>query len=445
MTAEVHADLEVERAILGGLMLYGDSRHVLAMSARGLTSDAFYSPLHRHVFTAMMSLADRSSAIDQVTVFAELDRLGLRRDVSREQVEEMAAWVPSAGNIGEYADRTVELAQWRVWQQAAADAWAAAQRRDRQAFAQAQAMFGARSVGTRHDTYSAERWSATMFDYFAAPPEVTAAAAVPGPFKELNDALAGGLRPGEWIALSGATSHGKSVVADQWLDSAAAAGKRCHLYMTEMTAQARGMRYLARRTGVPFMWQRRNDLTKEQRRLILDELSHMDYGCSVVADWDVDDIVRDALRARYDFVVVDLIHGFHYEDERGLDRLSKAMQRLVRVSTTIDGHPGTSLIAVTHLKEEGTVRGKVPRPTIASIKGGSSIKQDAEFVMFCWQEQEQSGAPTGDGEVWLAKGRSGEVARAKVRLNPARFRFEPRTDDPTSDPGPEAVPQEIPF
>jgi replicative DNA helicase len=407
----------------------------------------FYTPQNKHVFTAMLSLAERSSAIDTMTVFAELDRLGRGKDVARSEVEALSAWVPAAGNIAEYADRAIELAQWRGWQQAASEAWAATERRDRQGFAKAQALFASRSVGTRHDTYSAERWASIMFNHFASSKEAVLAGAMPGPFEALNDALGGGLRPGEWLALSGPTTHGKSIIADQWLDTSAAAGKRCHLYMTEMTAEARGMRYLARRTGVPFMWQRRNDLTKEQRKLILDELRHMDYGCTVAADWEVDDIVRDALRARYDLVVVDLLHGFHYEDERALDRLSKAMQRLVRSSTTIDGHAGTAVIAVTHLKEEGTKNGKVPRPSISSIKGGSSIKQDAEFVLFCWQEQDQGGAPIGDGEVWLAKGRTGELARVKVRLNPARFCFESRGDDSVSDdPGPVEVDrQEVPF
>jgi replicative DNA helicase len=187
-------------------------------------------------------------------------------------------------------------------------------------------------------------------------------------------------------------------------------------------------------------------LSDEDRRAILEELNRgpFPYGVTIVADWEVDDIVRDALRAQYDFVVVDLLHGFHYEDERGLDRLSKAMQRLARVSTTIDGHPGTAVIAVTHLKEEGTVRGKIPRPTIASIKGGSSIKQDADCVLFVWQEQDDAANPTGDGEIWLAKGRSMELTRVKVRLNPARFRFELRPDE--ADSASVAVPQEaVPF
>lgn len=427
MTA-VHADPEAEQAVLGAAMLLGDARIAGALLARGLRAEHFSEPKCGLVFKAITSLADRQSGIDYMTVWGEVERLGYSSEISRAEVEHLSGFVPVAGNHDQYADRVIELAQWRRWQQAAAEAWAAAERRDHRAFAQAQAMFTSTTAGTRHDTYSPEQWGATLFDYFSAPPEQIAARGVPILFPRLTEASGGG-QPGEFWAIGGSTGHGKSTGADQIADDAAALGKRCHIYMTEMTAEARGMRYLARRTGVPFMKQRRNDLTPEQRKLVLEELAHMPYGCSVVADWTIDDVVRDALRARYDLVIVDLLHGFHYEDERGLDRLSKAMQRLARVSTTIDGHPGTVVVAVTHLKEEGMVRGKVPRPTITSIKGGSSIKQDADAVLFIWQDQDEGGLPNGDGEIWLAKGRSMELARVKVRLNPARFRFEIRPDE----------------
>jgi replicative DNA helicase len=249
------------------------------------------------------------------------------------------------------------------------------------------------------------------------------------PWSRLTDALGGGLWRGEVLALSGPTSHGKSVVADQWLDHAAERGFRCHLYMTEMTAVTRGMRYLARRTGVSFMKQRRRALTEADRAALIRELGNFRYGCTVAAGWGIDDIVRDALRARYDFVVIDLLHGFHYEDERGLDRLSKGVQELARVSTTLDGHPGTAVCAVTHLKEEGLSKGKIPRPTIASIKGGSSIKQDADFVAFVWQEQDEGGKPNGDGEIYISKGRSGGLEKIEVRMNTGRLLFALRADE----------------
>lgn len=429
MPEALAVDEYAEKAVLGALMLLGDARHVAAMTTRGLRPEHFYWERYGTIFTAAVSLCDRQAAIDPITLSAELDRLGLREKVSREQVEELVAYVPAAGHYGEYADRVIELARWRRRDRALHTMREAVQRRDSEAWSRASADLDSATAGTRTESYSPEQWGAALFDHFSMSPEETAKLSIPVPFSRLNDAIGGGFLPGELIAISGATSHGKSIWGDMCLDQAAKYGKKCHLYVTEMTAISRGMRYISRRTGIPYMRQRRNNLSDEDRRKILAELGRLDYGCTVAADWDVDDIVRDALRARYDLVVVDLLHGFHYEDERGLDRLSKAMQRLARVSTTLDGHPGTVVLAITHLKEEGLRSGKVPRPTITSIKGGSSIKQDADAVMFVWQEQDEAAAPTGDGEIWVAKGRSQELQRVDVRLNPARFRFDLRAGD----------------
>lgn len=428
---ETAVDETVEQATIGACLLSGEARVAQGMLARGLRPDHFWGTNHRAIFAAIAALADRGSGIDHVTVASELDRLGYR-DVPKHYVDVLTGHVPALGNYGEYADRVIELARWRDRQTATYELQAAIQQRDTTGWAQARAKLDSATAGTRTESYSPERWASLLFEHFSQSPEEARAHAIPLPFARLTESLGGGLWPGEWMALSGPTSHGKSVFADMCLDTAAKHGKRCHLYMTEMTAITRGMRYLTRRTGVPFLKQRRRDLSEDDYKKIMSELSAFDYGVSIAADWDVEDIVRDALRARYDLVVVDLLHGFHYEDERGLDRLSKAMQRLARVSTTLDGHRGTAVIAVTHLKEEGVDRkGQIPRPGIASIKGGSSIKQDADFVCFVWQEMSE-GTPTGEGEIWIPKSRSGQPEKQRVVMAGRRFTFV-LPPDPTAD------------
>lgn len=431
-SAPSHIDIYAEEAVLGAAMLLGDARIAGALLARGLRAEHFSQPKHAVIYSAITSLADRQSGIDFATVWAELDRQGHSETLQRSEVEYITSSVPASGNHGDYADRVIELARWRSREKALEDMARAAARRDGAAWGRAAGALETSTVGTRTDSLSGEQMRSVMFDYFATPPEKVAEFAIPFPFGQINDALGGGLRPGEVCLLAGPSEHGKSLLGDMWADHASAHGKRGHVYLTEMTFLMRGMRYLARQTGVPFIRQRLpTRLTDEDRHKITEELGRgpFPYGFSVVSDWAIDDVVRDALRARYDWVIVDLLHGFHYEDERGLDRLSKAMQRLARTSTLLDGHRGTAVIAVTHLKEEGTVKGRVPRPTIASLKGGSSLKQDADAVCFVWQEQDDAANPTGDGEIWLAKGRSMGKTRIKVRLNPARFRFELRPDE----------------
>jgi replicative DNA helicase len=246
----------------------------------------------------------------------------------------------------------------------------------------------------RRDSLSPEQWGEIILTYLEAPAE---SGFIPLPFPTLTTAMGGGILPGELMLISGYTNHGKSVIADQLLDMAAQHGMRGHLYMTEMTAAQRGLRLISRKTGVPFGRLRsRSGITNQQWKEIFTELERMPYGVSVVSDWDIEDVVRDALRARFDLVVIDLIHGFSYDDERGLDRLSKAAQRLARVSTTREGHPGTAVVIVAHLSGGAMAGSKTPqrpKPGLHSLKGSTSLQQDPDFVLFVWQQDNEQERP----------------------------------------------------
>jgi replicative DNA helicase len=250
------------------------------------------------------------------------------------------------------------------------------------------------------------------------------APATPTPFTALTEGLDGGLRAGEVCIVAGYTSHGKSIVVDQFADTAAAAGKRVHLYMTEMTAVQRGLRLLARRTGIPMRALKRRDLTMDQSKRILTELQLLPYGCSIVADWPVDRVVDHVREHKWDMAVIDLIHGFHYTDERDLSKTSSALVRAAK-----GWHPGTIVLAAAHLND-GQVRDqrspKRPRPGLHSIKGTSSIKQDADVVMFVWRQDDEDGIPTEEAELWIAKNRDGGFAHTELRLDAGRMEFVPR-------------------
>lgn len=269
-------------------------------------------------------------------------------------------------------------------------------------------------------TYSPDRWAEVILTALEAPDQPS----VPTPFPELNEGLDGGLRAGEVCIVAGYTSHGKSIIVDQFADAAAAAGKRVHIYMTEMTAVSRGLRLLARRAHIPMRALKRRELNQAQMERAVGELRTLPYGCSVVADWHVDQVVDHIRENEWDMAVVDLIHGFHYTDERDLSKTSSALVRAAK-----GWHPGTIILAAAHLND-GQVRDQRspvrPRPGLHSIKGASSIKQDADVVMFVWRQDDTDGTPTQEGELWIAKNRDGGFAHTEVLLDPARMEFTPR-------------------
>jgi hypothetical protein len=245
------------------------------------------------------------------------------------------------------------------------------------------------------------------------------------PWQALTEAMDGGLRPGEVCLVAGYTSQGKSVVVDQIADCAAEQERKVHLYLTEMTAYQRGLRLLARKARIPFSKLRRRELSLDDWDKAREVLDDMPYGCSIVSDWTVEDVVADIRQARWDLAVVDLIHGFHYQDERDLSKTSSALVRAAKGSTTED-FAGTSIVCAAHLND-GQMRdqrsNRRPKPGLHSIKGSSSLKQDADTVMFVWREDDADGLPQPNGTVWIAKSRQGGFAGVEVSLDAARMEF----------------------
>jgi hypothetical protein len=255
---------------------------------------------------------------------------------------------------------------------------------------------------------------------------------IPQPVENLNQATYGGVRPGELVVVAGYTSHGKSVLADMILDHAAADGRRCHLYMTEMTLRDRGERLLARRTGIPFGRIRRRDLHDHDRDELRAAIEALDYGATLASDWTVEHVCQDIARCGWDLAVVDLLHGFQYDGERELTQHVKALAAAARASTKHG--PGTCLVLACHLND-GQMAGRAdiraPKPGKHSLKGASSIRQDADTIILTWLEEDEHGVAGTDGEVWIAKGRNSGSRAVEVSLNPVSMSFEEREATPT--------------
>lgn len=418
-------DLRAEEAVLAALLLQGDLMRQVA--AAGLRTEHFHRDGHRSIYQAMENLAARGEPIDHHTVAFELERTSKNRDWARLMTDTLAGSVPVLGNVRSYAERVIEVAEWRLRKHVAQQLLEAASEADQHEWLSAQARLEHAARQRKTQTFSPEAWADLLRDYFSReePPR-----AIPMPIPGLTELMAGGIWPGETMVVGGWTNHGKSVWVDQILDHAADRGFRCHAYLTEMTAIGRGLRYLSRRTGIPYSVLRERELVGDNYRRIIDELAKIPYGITIAQGWDIDEVVADALHARWDLVVIDLIHGFPYEDERGLDRLSKAMQRLAIQSTTIDGFAGTSVVGVAHLNEKQMGSSpKRPRPGMQSLKGSSSLKQDPDFVSFVWQEDQEDGTPSSDGEIYFTKSRSGQTGKVRVHLNPRWFRFEVAAND----------------
>ncbi len=95
-------NLDAERAVMGAMLLNDPDAIDAARSL--LTAESFYSGQHRHVWTAICHLNDRGEAADQITVTAELTKMGRLEEAGGiVAVSQLAGEVGTSANIEHHA------------------------------------------------------------------------------------------------------------------------------------------------------------------------------------------------------------------------------------------------------------------------------------------------------------------------------------------------------
>lgn len=107
---------DAERAVLGTLLIYRKPEYVKKCSKLGLTPNDFYWSNLGAIFAAMSTVARLEEEVDYVTVTEELRKSDDPhvRAISPAEVDELAAYAPSAGNLSAYVRRVKELSRWRA-------------------------------------------------------------------------------------------------------------------------------------------------------------------------------------------------------------------------------------------------------------------------------------------------------------------------------------------
>lgn len=410
-------DFDLERAVTGCLLLATNIAPT-ALDQEGLRPEHFAGEPHRRTIEAVAALVGRGDTVDVLSVATELRRIDALDQVGgRQWLDDSTAFPASLSSWRTYVRDLQRLAHRRALHAAAQRLAAAATSGDDDQIRNALTDLDRPTGPIRHGGLDGTQWAEHLAEFLV---DGEGDDGIPLPFAGLTEATDGGFRKGEIAALGGWTNHGKTIVADQILDTAAAAGARVHLYMTEMTVRNRGLRALARRTGISLKLLRRRDLTQGDATRVLTELrAGLPYGVTPVYDWTVDDICRDIRRAKWDLCVIDHIHDFPYRDERDLAGYAQQIAATARAT-------GCCIVVVCQLNEQqmqGRSSAARPRPGLHSIKGASAIKQAVDTVVFVWQKDDEDGMPTGEGAIWTPKARNSGRGAVSVVLDTRRLRF----------------------
>jgi replicative DNA helicase len=390
---------DAELAIIGASLLIG--RLPLVCIDRGLKPEHFGTSRYGVVFSKVLELYDQGEPVDAVTLKAQGCDPAL--------VDIAASAVPMIGHLPAYVELVIEEAMWRSRKRAGLTILDAAEAKDDDLFATAERALAA-------PLRAIQLWDkARLQDELLALLEAGETETFPWPFARLNQLVP--MRRGHVTIIGGWTSHGKTTFVDQCARTLNNNGQRVIAWINEMTPIERAQRNVAAVSRIDLSRILRGTLRPDEYGAYGDGLKHIPFDIVDATGWSMEEISRDMRQRRPDVAILDILHLIPYRDERDLARIS---QILNATSKQAECH----VLATAHLNEKLVVGTARPQPTLGAVKGASSLKQDADNVLFVWREDDvDTGLPTNVGQVYFAKARQGQVGGVSVLFDGERSEF----------------------
>lgn len=247
---------------------------------------------------------------------------------------------------------------------------------------------------------------------------------------EVDDAC-GGFALGEMVIIGARPSHGKSLMAMQWLDVAASRGIASLMISEEMAASS-----LAKRALQVIMPYGNTDWPSDIRRLNFEIKSHYEHRAPIVIAEScgkidaVERAVESAVR-KYDvkLVVLDYAQLIRGDGGNRYEQVSDVSTRSKRLATKYK--IVFLLIAQLSRKIEGRENSD---PQLSDLKDSGQLEQDADVILFPqWPARsDPSYEFPNEYRIYQSKNRNRGIGTAiiQMRINPARQWLESCRDVP---------------
>lgn len=254
------------------------------------------------------------------------------------------------------------------------------------------------------------------------------------------DSVVGKMGKGDLIVLGGATSMGKTSMAQQVAWEVGKAGRRSMVFTLEMTSEEYTKRHLAQMTGISTVDQEAGTITSTQmEKLIVAAQAFRDLPIYIDGSptMTVAQIRSRARRLRrrggIDFIMVDHLRFIAPEDPRAQER--DQIQQITRDLKALAKELQVPLLLVAHLNRDANKRDN-HQPTLSDLYGSASIEQNADVVAFVhreeyWHQKQEPARGTDEYDVWwkewqkfkdkadliVAKRRRGPTGSSKMGWN----------------------------
>lgn len=409
-------NLDAEKAVLGAVLLKSELYSEVALRLR--TQD-FFRSAHAAIFRAMGLMADRSCAIDTITILDELTRNGVLDDVGGPAyVASLTDGVPRAANIDHYAGIVREKARLRAIAASANQLLAAAYEAEESAarlVERAQA-----ALGRVIDVEGAQTVTAreAMLNYASAIERGEVGPGLATGYADLDE-LIGGLKPADFAIVAARPSVGKTSWALGLGRNIATAGFVTVFFSLEMSQQATAARLLSSSSRVSAQRLERGVVSEDDYQRIAEALAaadiplHIEETAGTVAE------VRAWCRrfrqagAPPACVIVDYLQLLSPDrrresDEAEVSGVSRALKKLAKDEKC-------AVVALSQLSRALEGR-RDKRPQMSDLRGSGALEQDCDLGILLYRGALYHPTEENNGiaEVIVAKNRNGPTGVIKM-------------------------------
>ncbi len=437
-------DLEVEKAVLSGLLLDNSAIHLVLTE---LKPEDFYHPSHKKLFRAMLALQDDNEPVDLHTLSdylnarKELDGLG-----GPVFLAEIADYEATAANVVQHArivrDKSIKRGLISVASEIAEAGFDESDRaQELLDFAESR-IFELSQARSRQTFRSLHDEMDDALNYveglMARGGELTG---VPTGFKDFDEKT-GGLQPGELVVVAARPSMGKTaIVLNIARNAAVDSGKKVAIFSLEMTKRALALRLLSSEARVDFSSFRRGfGSVGDHTRLVAAggtlanaEIWIDDSGMITILEIKAK-CRRLASERGLDLVMVDylqLAHGDTPTARKDLE-IAQISHGLKALAKELD----IPVIALSQLNRGPEQRDPDKRrPNMGDLRESGAIEQDADVIAFIYREEVYNRTEENQGlaELILAKQRNGPTGTVRLAFEDRYANFRNLADE--SSPG----------
>jgi replicative DNA helicase len=415
-------NIEAEESVLGAMLIAEGGIAPIIVDVH-LRPEDFYRESHRAIFRAILSLHTKNEAVDSLTVCAELEERGeLEKAGGKPYVHQLAAAVPTAGNVVHYGKLVKEQAMLRRLLELAHEIETGVgdrkgepqqlmERYERRLFDIAHA----ETTGEFRSIQEILHEQLDALEHLSR--EGLSLTGTPSGFRDIDD-ITGGFQRSNLIVLAARPSMGKSALVANIAENVGVKhGRAVALFSLEMSETELAQRFIASQARMSGDKLRKGQVATRDWPKVVKACERLDKAPVWIDDSSDIDILelrakarrlhaREKSRGGLGLIIVDYLQLMR--PDRTADSRVEQVGQISRGLKILARELDVPVLAVSQLNRSPEQRPD-KRPLLSDLRESGQIEQDADLVMFIYRDElyNRDTEDPGTAEISIAKHRNG--------------------------------------